>query len=63
MPSPNQSRYMNAQLDRLVEAYFRTISEQERIAVVGRIVRHVAEQLPVMGLTSADGPTPSPTVS
>jgi len=36
---------MNPELDSLVDAYFRTILEPERIAVLGRIVRHVAEQL------------------
>ena len=50
MPTPvNQSRYMNAELDGLIDAYFQTIPVPERIAVLGRIIRHVAEQLPVMG--------------
>jgi len=51
MPMPaNHSRYMNAELDGLVETYVRTIPLPERISVLGRIIRHVAEQLPVMGL-------------
>jgi len=41
---------MNAELDGLVETYVRTIPLPERISVLGRIIRHVAEQLPVMGL-------------
>ena len=46
----NNSRYMNAELDGLIDAYFRTIPVQERISGLGRIIRHVAEQLPVMGI-------------
>lgn len=54
-PGPiNFSRYMNAELDGLIDAYFRTIPTPERISVLGRIIRHVAEQLPVMG-TYYDG--------
>jgi len=48
--TPNRSRYMNAELDGLIEAYFRTMPVPERISVLGRIIRHVAEQLPEMGL-------------
>lgn len=46
----NVSRYMNSQLDNLIDSYFRTIPEPERIVVLGRIIRHIAEQLPVMGI-------------
>jgi len=48
--SENVSRYMNPELDGLIDAYFRTIPLADRIAVMGRILRHVAEQLPVMGI-------------
>ena len=48
-PGANWSRYMTAELDGLIDAYFRTIPVPERISVLGRIIRHVAEQLPVMG--------------
>jgi len=48
--TPNISRYMNAELDGLVEAYFRTIPVPERISLLDGIIRHVAEQIPVMGL-------------
>ena len=46
----NDSRYMNPELDSLVDGYFKTIPVQDRVAVLGRIVRHVAEQLPVVGI-------------
>ena len=39
---------MNPALDSLLDTHFRTILEPERIAVLGQIVRHLAEQLPVM---------------
>ncbi len=51
MPNPvNFSRYMNAELDGLIDAYLRTIPVPERISLLGGFIRHVAEQLPVMGL-------------
>jgi hypothetical protein len=34
---------MNAELDGLIDAYFRTIPVPERTSVLGRIIRHVAE--------------------
>ena len=46
----NWSRYMNPELDRLIDTYLRTIPEPARISVLGGIVQHVAEQLPVIGL-------------
>jgi peptide/nickel transport system substrate-binding protein len=45
----NYSRYMNAEMDGLIDAYFRTIPVPERISALGQIILHVAEQLPVMG--------------
>jgi peptide/nickel transport system substrate-binding protein len=53
---PNISRYMNAEVDGLVASYFRTLAVPERIAVLGRIVHHVADQLPVMGIMYAARP-------
>ena len=41
---------MNAELGGLVAAYFRTIPLSERVSVLGWIIRHVAEQLPVIGI-------------
>ena len=49
-PSTGRQRLAGESLDGLVEAYFRTIPAPERISVLGRIIRHVAEQLPVMGI-------------
>ncbi len=46
----NRSRYMNPELDGLIDTYFRTISPRERVPIMGRIAQHVAEQLPVMGI-------------
>jgi len=53
---PNFGRYVNAELDGLVAGYFRTIPVPERISVLGRIIRHVAEQLPVMGTYYSPAP-------
>ena len=47
---------MNAGLDGLIDAYFRTIPVPERISVLGRIIRHVAEQLPVLGTYYSGAP-------
>jgi len=52
----NSSRYMNAELDGLIDAYFRTIPMPERVSVLGRIIRHMAEQVPVMGLYCSGAP-------
>jgi ABC-type transport system substrate-binding protein len=43
-PAANWSRYMNPEMDGLIDAYFRTIPMPERISVLGRIIRHVAER-------------------
>lgn len=48
--APNRSRYMNPDLDGLIDTYFRTVSPRERVPVMGRIAQHVAEQLSVMGI-------------
>ena len=41
---------MNPEMDRLIEGYFRTIPIPDRVAIVGRIAQHVADQLPLMGI-------------
>ena len=46
----NYSRYMNPELDTLVDQYFRTIPRAERLRAMGSILRHMTEQLNVMGL-------------
>jgi peptide/nickel transport system substrate-binding protein len=48
--SGNTSRYKNADLDALLDRYFATIPMPERIATLGEIVYHVADQLPQLGL-------------
>lgn len=46
----NQARYMNPAFDSLLDTYFSTIRPQERTRVLGQVVQHISEQLPVMGL-------------
>ena len=47
---PNHSRYMSPELDGLIDTHERTIRPQERVPLMGRIVQHVADQLPVIGI-------------
>jgi peptide/nickel transport system substrate-binding protein len=46
----NHSRYLNPEFDDLVDRLFTTIPKQERTQVLGQIMRHISEQLNVMGL-------------
>jgi peptide/nickel transport system substrate-binding protein len=46
----NYSRYMSPQLDGLLDRYFATIPERDRLDVLGEIIAHVADRLNVMGL-------------
>lgn len=46
----NQARYMNAEFDALLDTYFTTVPQPERVEVLGRAVRHISEQLNVMGI-------------
>jgi peptide/nickel transport system substrate-binding protein len=46
----NYSRYMNADLDTLIDRYFTTIPKAERARTMGDIMRHMTEVLNVMGL-------------
>lgn len=48
--SPNHSRYMSPELDALIDGYFTTVSIAERTRTLGQIVRHVADQVTVVGL-------------
>src|SRR6266581_3507527 len=41
----NYSRYMNPELDALIDKYFVTISPAERVQTVGRIVHHTTDQV------------------
>jgi len=46
----NNSRYVNAEFDALLDRYLTTIPRQERLQVIGQIVHHISDQLPAMGL-------------
>ena len=46
----NRSRYVNPELDAVIDTYYRTIRRQERIPLLGRVAQHMADQLPVMGI-------------
>jgi peptide/nickel transport system substrate-binding protein len=43
-------RYMNAELDGLIDTYYRTIPIPERTHVLGQIARHVADEVVIVGL-------------
>ena len=46
----NRSRYRNAEMDALVDRYFVSIGVQERTQVMGQIVKHYSENLPVTAI-------------
>jgi peptide/nickel transport system substrate-binding protein len=46
----NTSRYMSPEFDALLEAYFKTVPVPERIQALGQIIRHVADQVTLVGL-------------
>src|SRR5207249_3560350 len=46
----NMSRYMSAELDALIDGYFKTVPVPERTRALGQIIHHVAEQVTVVGL-------------
>ncbi len=46
----NHSRYMNADLDGLIDKFYRTIPKAERMQLLGQIVHHTTDQLNTMGL-------------
>lgn len=46
----NRSRYINAEFDALLETYFRTVPVPERTQVLGRALRHMADQVTVLGI-------------
>jgi peptide/nickel transport system substrate-binding protein len=53
----NRSRYQNAELDRLVDQYFVTIPLQERTNIMGAIIKHMSENIPIMGVIYNSSPT------
>jgi len=46
----NHTRYMSPELDGLLDQYYSTIPRPQRTEALGRIVRHIAENLNLMGL-------------
>jgi peptide/nickel transport system substrate-binding protein len=46
----NVGRYMNPELDALIDRYFMTVPMAERTQALEQVLLHVAEQLPVMGI-------------
>lgn len=46
----NRARYVNAEFDGLLDRFYTTIPVQERTVVLGQIMRHISDQLNVMGL-------------
>lgn len=46
----NRSRYMNPELDALIDRFMVAVSEKDRLPLIGQIMRHTTEQLNVMGL-------------
>jgi len=48
--SGNNARYINAELDSLIDRYYTTIPLQERMELAAGIVRHVSDQVAWMGL-------------
>jgi peptide/nickel transport system substrate-binding protein len=46
----NRTRYQSPELDSLIDRFFVTIPHAERMDVLRGIVRHVSDQLPVMGV-------------
>lgn len=52
----NYSRYVNPEFDSLIDRYFVTIPTEERVRVLGQIIRHISEHLVSMGLFYNDRP-------
>ena len=55
--SGNTARYMNPDLDALLDRYFVTIPKAERLQVLGQILFHIADQLPQLSLFYDAEPT------
>ncbi len=47
----NRTRYASPELDGLIDRYLVTVPRQERMEVLRQMVRHISEQLPIMGIT------------
>jgi peptide/nickel transport system substrate-binding protein len=46
----NNARYVNAELDGLLDRYITTIPQAERTEVIGQLVHHISDQLNAMGV-------------
>jgi peptide/nickel transport system substrate-binding protein len=46
----NRARYINTELDRLIEQYFVIIPWRERMATLGQVVHHMTDQVTAMGV-------------
>jgi len=46
----NRGRYMSRELDGLIDRYFLTIPVSDRVEIVGQIIHHVSDQLPLLPL-------------
>jgi peptide/nickel transport system substrate-binding protein len=46
----NRGNYMNPELDGLIDRYFVTIPQGERTEILGQILHHISDQLPVLPL-------------
>jgi peptide/nickel transport system substrate-binding protein len=53
----NRSRYQSPELDSLVDKYLVTIPMQERLQVLSQIVRHISQNLNIMGIIYNSSPT------
>jgi ABC-type transport system substrate-binding protein len=53
----NYARYINPELDSLIDRYAATIPKAERLQVLGQIARHQSENLSLLPLFHTVGPT------
>jgi len=54
----NWSRYINPELDGLIDTYLTTIPKRERIETLGQVIYRIADQLTIMGLYYNPRPEP-----
>jgi len=45
----NRGRYMNAELDAIVDRYYVTIARPERLRVLGQMLHHISDQAVILG--------------
>lgn len=53
----NAARYINAELDALIDRYVVTIAQPERVQLLSGIVRHMTDQVAIMGVVYSLAPT------